>query len=249
MERLDRLVADTGDKGSRSPGEGSDSPGEGGVVARGGRRVDRRELGRRLDGFAHTVNDDVLADRALRAKRLRRFSLTPGPDGAWTAAGQLEPVAGATLRGLLGRLARRDGPDDDRSQPQRMADALATVTTLAAGNPARCAPPTPPARTPHGDEAGGDGGGGAMDRAAARRVARAMAATRAQVLVIATVDALHGVPGAAPAEVDGYGAVCTATARQICCDADVTTVVTAADGDVLRVGRARRTRPPASGSR
>ncbi len=80
-----------------------------------------------------------------------------------------------------------------------------------------------------------------MDRAAAHRVARAMAATRAQVLVITTVDALHGVPGAAPAEVDGYGAVCTATARQICCDAQVTTVVTAADGDVLRVGRARRT--------
>ncbi len=196
--------------------------------------MDRRELGRRLDGFAHTVNDDVLADRALRAKQLRRFSLTPNADGGWTAAGQLEPVAGATLARPAGPARPPHGPDDDRSQqPQRMADALATVTTLAAGNP-RCAPPTPPA-TGDGDD------GGAMDRAAAHRVARAMAATRAQVLVITTVDALHGVPGAAPAEVDGYGAVCTATARQICCDAQVTTVVTAADGDVLRVGRARRT--------
>ncbi len=140
VDRLDRLVAGTaGDSAGRGdPADGAGDAGttDGGVVARGGRRVDRRELGRRLDGFAHTVNDDVLADRALRAKRLRRFSLTPNVDGAWTAAGQLEPVAGATLHGLLGRLARRHGPDDDRSQPQRMADALATVTTLAAGNPA-----------------------------------------------------------------------------------------------------------------
>ncbi len=121
--------------------------------------MDRRELGRRLDGFAHTVNDDVLADRALRAKQLRRFSLTPGPDGAWTAAGQLEPVAGATLHGLLGRLARRHGPDDQRSQPQRMADALAAVTSLAAGNPAlRTADPA--GEDGHGDEADG----GARDR-------------------------------------------------------------------------------------
>ncbi len=195
----------------------------------------------------------MLADRELRAKRLRRFSLTPNADGAWTAAGQLEPVAGATLHGLLGRLARRDGPDDQRTHPQRMADALATVTNLAAGNPAiRTAEPADAAHShddaSHGDRhdgghagAGADGdGGGEMDRAQARRVARAMAATRAQVLVITTVDALHGVPGAAPAEVDGYGAVCTATARQVCCDAEVTTVVTAADGDVLRVGRTRR---------
>jgi len=60
------------------------------------------------------------------------------------------------------------------------------------------------------------------------------------VLLITTPDALHGRPGAAAAELDGWGPVSSETARQVSCDADVTTVIVGPDGTPLDVGRTRR---------
>jgi len=65
-------------------------------------------------------------------------------------------------------------------------------------------------------------------------------AGRAHVLLITTPDALHGRPGHPPSDLDGYGPVSSETARQICCDADVTTVVVDDDGTPLDLGRTHR---------
>src|SRR5680860_651434 len=51
-----------------------------------------------------------------------------------------------------------------------------------------------------------------------------VAVARPQVLLVTNPDALHDVAGATPSVLDGYGPVSSGTARQICCDADTTTV-------------------------
>jgi hypothetical protein len=67
-------------------------------------------------------------------------------------------------------------------------------------------------------------------------------AAAAQVLLVTTVEALHGEADAEPSWLDGHGPVGTATARQICCDAQLRVVVIDEDGQPLKVGR-RHYRP------
>jgi NAD-dependent dihydropyrimidine dehydrogenase PreA subunit len=62
----------------------------------------------------------------------------------------------------------------------------------------------------------------------------------AQVLLVTSPQALHDTPGAQPSHLDGVGAVCNATARQVCCDAQITTVAITRNGTILDVGRTRR---------
>jgi hypothetical protein len=66
-----------------------------------------------------------------------------------------------------------------------------------------------------------------------------VAGQRPHVLLITTHEALHDVDGAEPATVDGFGPVSSETARMICCDAEITTVVMGEDGQPMRVGRTR----------
>jgi len=66
------------------------------------------------------------------------------------------------------------------------------------------------------------------------------AVQRPHVLLVTSPDALHDLPGAPASLLDGVGPVSTATARQLCCDADVTPIVTDRNGAVLDVGRTRR---------
>lgn len=67
-----------------------------------------------------------------------------------------------------------------------------------------------------------------------------VAAQRPHVILVTTPDAQHDLPDAAPAELDGYGAVSADLARQICCDADLTPVAVEGQGRPLDAGRARR---------
>jgi NAD-dependent dihydropyrimidine dehydrogenase PreA subunit len=60
-----------------------------------------------------------------------------------------------------------------------------------------------------------------------------VAAQKPHVLLITTEESLHGVEGAEPSVLDGHGPVSTETARQICCDADVTRVKVSHRGKVL----------------
>jgi hypothetical protein len=68
----------------------------------------------------------------------------------------------------------------------------------------------------------------------------AVAAQRPHVLLLVTPGALHDAPGAPPALLDGVGPVAGASARQLCCDAEITRVRLDRNGAVLDVGRARR---------
>jgi NAD-dependent dihydropyrimidine dehydrogenase PreA subunit len=65
------------------------------------------------------------------------------------------------------------------------------------------------------------------------------------VLLIVDQDTLHEVPGAPPADLDGWRPVSSATARMLCCDAEVTAIrIRLADGTVLNAGRIRRDPSP-----
>ncbi|HWH32701.1 MAG TPA: DUF222 domain-containing protein, partial [Egibacteraceae bacterium] len=82
-----------------------------------------------------------------------------------------------------------------------------------------------------------------VDLATLAHTARNIAKTTmppSKVLLITTPDALHGLPGAEPATIDGHGPVSPELARQLCCDSAVTPVVTGRNGEVLDVGREER---------
>jgi len=72
-----------------------------------------------------------------------------------------------------------------------------------------------------------------------------VATQRPHVLLVTTEDSLHGVEGAEPSVLDGHGPVSTDTARQICCDADVTRVKVNHRGKVLDAKPLRRDPDPA----
>ena len=60
-----------------------------------------------------------------------------------------------------------------------------------------------------------------------------VATQRPHVLLVTTEESLHGVEGAEPSLLDGHGPVSVETARQICCDADITRVKVSHRGKVL----------------
>ena len=67
-----------------------------------------------------------------------------------------------------------------------------------------------------------------------------VATQRPHVLLITTEESLHGVEGAEPSLLDGHGPVTTETARQICCDADVTRVAMTDTGKLKAIGETQR---------
>lgn len=72
-----------------------------------------------------------------------------------------------------------------------------------------------------------------------------VAGTQTQVLVITTPAAQARLPGAEPAELDGYGVIGSATAQLLACDAQIRPVAKGRNGQVLDVGRSRRDPTPA----
>ncbi|MGH8888104.1 MAG: DUF222 domain-containing protein, partial [Egibacteraceae bacterium] len=107
------------------------------LVAGGGGGMDRRRLRERVDEWTHTVDPEALAGRERRAWANRRLSLSADtPDGALRGGFELDPLGGATVTAALDPLARRTGHADDRTYPQRMADALVELArrSLDAGD-------------------------------------------------------------------------------------------------------------------
>jgi NAD-dependent dihydropyrimidine dehydrogenase PreA subunit len=102
------------------------------LVAGDGGGMDRRQLRERVDEWTHTVDPDALAGRERRAWNNRRLSVSAeGPDGVVRGQFELDPVGGATLIAGLDALSRRTDKDDDRSFPQRQADALVWLAQRA----------------------------------------------------------------------------------------------------------------------
>ncbi len=107
------------------------------LVAGGGGEMDRRRLRERVDEWTHTVDPEALAGRERRAWANRRASVTAdGADGSGRVDARLDPVGTATLTAALDPLARKTGHADERTYPQRMADALVELArrSLDAGD-------------------------------------------------------------------------------------------------------------------
>jgi NAD-dependent dihydropyrimidine dehydrogenase PreA subunit len=107
------------------------------LVAGDGGGMDRRQLREHVDSWTHTVDPDALAGRERRAWANRRLSVsTENPDGVVRGGFELDPVGGATLIAALDPLARKTSVADERTYPQRMADALVELAqrSLDAGD-------------------------------------------------------------------------------------------------------------------
>ncbi len=67
-----------------------------------------------------------------------------------------------------------------------------------------------------------------------------VAVQRPHVMLITSLEALEGLEGALASELDGYGPVGSATARELFCDADITPVLKGRNGEILDIGRTER---------
>ena len=72
----------------------------------------------------HVADPDGFFNEAEENFTRRRLHVTQMADGMHAIDGVLDPEGGAALKTALDSLAKRLGPDDDRSHPQRMADSL-----------------------------------------------------------------------------------------------------------------------------
>jgi Domain of unknown function (DUF222)/HNH endonuclease len=72
----------------------------------------------------HVADPDGFFKEAEADFTLRRLDISQMGDGMYVVDGILDPEVGAALRTALDSLAKRLGPDDDRSHKQRMADSL-----------------------------------------------------------------------------------------------------------------------------
>jgi hypothetical protein len=102
------------------------------LVAEQGGRLDRRRLRDAVDEWAHTLAPERLAERERRAWERRRLRVAvDGADGGVVVDGRLDRLGGAKLIAALQALSRPDGEADERSFPQRQADALAALASRA----------------------------------------------------------------------------------------------------------------------
>src|SRR6202521_5192991 len=72
----------------------------------------------------HIADPDGFFNDAEAGYSRRELHISPMPDGMHAIDGMLDPAGVAALRTALESLAKRLGPDDDRSHKQRMADSL-----------------------------------------------------------------------------------------------------------------------------
>ena len=72
----------------------------------------------------HVADPDGFFNEAEADFTRRRLDISQMGDGMYCLDAILDPEAGAALRTALDSLAKRLGPDDDRSHKQRMADSL-----------------------------------------------------------------------------------------------------------------------------
>src|ERR1700674_952411 len=75
----------------------------------------------------HIADPDGFFNEAEADFSRRRLHVSQMSDGMHVIDGVLDPVGGAALRTALESLAKRLGPDDDRTHKQRMADAVAEL--------------------------------------------------------------------------------------------------------------------------
>ncbi|HVT64251.1 MAG TPA: DUF222 domain-containing protein [Mycobacteriales bacterium] len=166
---------------------------------------------------AACTNEDADARRE-RLHGSRYLNLSTTFDGMVRIEGMLEPDAGAAVIAAIEPLAQRLGSADDRTVPQRRADALATLAGAAAGF----------------DDLLPDFNG---DRPHLNVIAPY------EKLVSDLDPHTKYDPTGAPT-VNGIR-VSPQTVRQLACDADILPVVMNSNSEVLDIGRATRIWPKA----
>jgi hypothetical protein len=89
---------------------------------------------RRLCAYAwHIADPDGFFNEAEENYSRRRLHISQLPDGMYAVDGLLDPETGASLKTAAETLAKRQGPEDDRSHSQRMHDALGELVNHALG--------------------------------------------------------------------------------------------------------------------
>jgi hypothetical protein len=89
---------------------------------------------RRLCNVArHVADPDGFFEEAEENYERRRLHISQMSDGMYAVDGVLDPVTGASLKTAAEGLAKRQGPEDDRSHSQRMHDAVGEIVNHALG--------------------------------------------------------------------------------------------------------------------
>jgi hypothetical protein len=89
---------------------------------------------RRLCAYAwHVADPDGFFNEAEENYSRRRLHISQLPDGMYAVDGLLDPVTGASLKTAAETLAKRKGPEDDRTHSQRMNDAVGEMVDHAMG--------------------------------------------------------------------------------------------------------------------
>jgi hypothetical protein len=81
----------------------------------------------------HAADPKTYASEQADQVEQRRLKLSKWMDGSVLISGQLDPIGGAVVLGMIEPLARKSGPHDDRCLEQRNADAL--VELASGGGP------------------------------------------------------------------------------------------------------------------
>jgi hypothetical protein len=89
---------------------------------------------RRLCAYAwHVADPDGFFNEAEENYTRRRLHISQMPDGMYAVDGLLDPITGASLKTAADALAKRTGPEDDRTHSQRMHDAVGELVQHAMG--------------------------------------------------------------------------------------------------------------------
>ncbi len=83
----------------------------------------------------HAADPEGVVDEEKQGVEARSLTFSTAEDGCVLVKAILDKVGGATLRTALEPLAERDGKDDHRDYPRRLADALVDLSMNALDKP------------------------------------------------------------------------------------------------------------------
>src|SRR5712671_6521807 len=83
----------------------------------------------------HAADPDGVVDEEKQGVEARSLTFSTAEDGCVLVKAILDKVGGAALRTALEPLAKRDGKDDHRDYPRRLADALVDLSMNALDRP------------------------------------------------------------------------------------------------------------------
>jgi hypothetical protein len=89
------------------------------------------QLRKLCNAARHAADPDGFFNDAEESFLRRRLHISQMPDGMFAVDGTLDPVSGAAFKSGLEVLAKRQGPEDERSHSQRMADAAGELAMHA----------------------------------------------------------------------------------------------------------------------